>query len=141
MNNMSGGSDSREKKRVLVWEENILINGAIKANALDISEDGMYIVTEADLPSGAVLDMAFKIHDMPIKVKAMVQHSQPGVGIGVRFVELTHDQLFLIRRYLAHVKEITAKKEERKIALQEALQLALRRALGLRVEVELTKRP
>jgi len=37
--------------------------------------------------------------------------------------------------------EILEKKEERKIALQEAVQLALRRALGLRVEVELTKRP
>src|SRR5512143_3888846 len=119
MNNMSGGSDSREKKRVLVWEENILINGAIKANALDISEDGMYIVTEADLPSGTVLDMAFKIHDTPIKVKAMVQHSQPGVGMGVKFIELTHDQLLLIRRYLDRVKEITVRKAERKILLMD----------------------
>jgi phenylacetate-CoA ligase len=36
--------------------------------------------------------------------------------------------------------EILEGKEERKIALQEAIQLALRRALGLRVEVELKKR-
>jgi len=36
--------------------------------------------------------------------------------------------------------EILEGKEERKIALQEATQLALRRALGLRVEVELKKR-
>lgn len=35
--------------------------------------------------------------------------------------------------------EILEGKEERKIALQEAIQLALRRALGLRVEVELEK--
>jgi len=35
--------------------------------------------------------------------------------------------------------EILGGKEERKVALQETLQLALRRALGLRVEVELTK--
>jgi len=119
MNNMSGGSDSREKKRVLIWEEDILINGDIKANALDISEDGMYIVTEADLPSGSVFDMAFKIHDTPIKVKAMVQHSQPGVGMGVRFIELTHDQLLLIRRYLDHVKKVTARKAERKVLLMD----------------------
>jgi phenylacetate-CoA ligase len=37
--------------------------------------------------------------------------------------------------------EILEAKDERKNALQEAVQMALRRALGLRVEVELTKRP
>lgn len=116
---MSEGSDNREKKRVLVWEENILINGVIQANALDISEKGMYIVTESDLPSGSVLDIAFKIHDTPIKVKAMVQHSQPGVGMGVKFIELTHDQLLFIRKYVDHVKEIAAKKAEKKILLMD----------------------
>ena len=116
---MPGGSDSREKKRVLVWEENILINGAIHANALDISEDGMYIVTESDLPSGTVLDMAFKIHDTPIEVKAMVQHSQPGVGMGVKFIELTHDQLVLIRKFVDRMKEIAAEKAERKVLLMD----------------------
>jgi phenylacetate-CoA ligase len=38
-------------------------------------------------------------------------------------------------------KEILEGNEERKITLQETVQLALRRALGLRVEVELTKQP
>lgn len=38
-------------------------------------------------------------------------------------------------------REILEGQEERKIALQETVQLALRRALGLRVEVELTKEP
>ena len=119
MNNVSGGSDSREKKRVLVWEEDILINGIIKANALDISEDGMYIVTESDLPSGTVLDMAFTIQGAPIKVKAMVQHSQPGIGMGVKFLELAHDQLLLIRKYVDHMKEIAARKAEKKVLLMD----------------------
>lgn len=119
MNNLSGGNDSREKKRILVWEENILINGVIQANALDISEDGMYIVTEADFPSGTALDIAFKIHDTTIKVKAMVQHSQPAVGMGVKFTELTHDQLLVIRKYVDHVKEIAAKKAEKKVLLMD----------------------
>jgi phenylacetate-CoA ligase len=38
-------------------------------------------------------------------------------------------------------EEILEGKEERKIILQEVVQLALRRALGLRVEVELTRKP
>ncbi len=38
-------------------------------------------------------------------------------------------------------EEILEGQEERRITLQEIIQLALRRALGLRVEVELTKRP
>lgn len=119
MNDISGRNENREKKRVLIWEEDILINGIIKANALDISEDGMYIVTESDLPSGSVLDVTFKIHDAPVKLKAMVQHSQPGVGMGVKFIELTHDQLLLIRKYVKHVKEVTAEKGERKVLLMD----------------------
>ena len=119
MNSISGGSDSREKKRVLIWEEDILVNGTSKANALDISEDGMYIVTESDLPSGTVLNMAFKIHEMPIKVKAIVQHSQPGIGMGVKFIDLTGDQILLIRRYVNHMKEIAAKKAEKKVLLMD----------------------
>jgi len=119
MNNRPEGSDNREKKRVLVWEENILINGVIQANALDISENGMYIVTESDLPSGSIVDIAFKIHDTPIKVKAMVQHSQAGVGMGVKFIELTHDQLLSIRRYVDRVKEIAAKKAEKRVLLMD----------------------
>ncbi|HXX80365.1 MAG TPA: response regulator [Thermodesulfovibrionales bacterium] len=119
MDNISGGSDSREKKRVLIWEENIVVNGTIHANALDISEDGMYIVTESDLPSGTVLNMAFKIHEMPIKVKAIVQHSQPGIGMGVKFIDLTGDQILLIRRYVNHMKEIAAKKAEKKVLLMD----------------------
>lgn len=38
-------------------------------------------------------------------------------------------------------EEILEGQEERRITLREIIQLALRRALGLRVEVELTKRP
>lgn len=96
---MKEGNESRDKKRVLIQLE-VIINGILKANALDISENGMYISTQAELLSGAVLDLSFKVADTPINLKAVVQHSQPGIGVGVKFINLIPEHYTLIRRLL-----------------------------------------
>jgi len=114
---MSDDSEQRQKKRVMIWEEDIIINGIIKAHALDISEDGMYIITKAEFLSGAVLDIDFKINDTPIKVKAIVQHSQPGIGMGVQFINLTPENYTLIKEFVEEAEEISTKGAEKKILL------------------------
>ena len=114
---MPDGPNSREKKRVVIWEEDIIINGIIKANALDISEDGMYIITKAEFLSGAVLDIDFKINATPVKVKAIVQHSEPGIGMGVQFINLTPENYTLIKEFVEEAEEISTKRAEKKILL------------------------
>ncbi len=99
--------ESRDKKRVLIQME-VIINGILKANALDISENGMYISTQAELLSGAVLDLSFKVGDTPISVKAVVQHSQPGIGVGVKFINLIPEHYTLIKRILDQAKTPSA---------------------------------
>ena len=53
---MKNESENREKKRVLVQQE-VIINNILKAHALDISEDGMYISTQGEFLHGAVLEI------------------------------------------------------------------------------------
>lgn len=114
---MPDGPNSRGKKRVLVWEEDIIINGIIKAHALDISEDGMYIITKAEFLSGAILDIDFKIDETPVKVKAIVQHSEPGIGMGVQFINLSPENYTLIKKFIEKAEEVSAMRAEKKILL------------------------
>lgn len=79
--------DERKRQRVL-FQKDVVINGAVVGYALDISDAGMYIHTPADFVPGAVLDLDFDIGGRHISVKAAIQHMEPGVGIGVKFLNL-----------------------------------------------------
>lgn len=106
----------REKKRVLIQEE-VLINDIIKANALDISEKGMYINTQAEFLSGSVLELSLRLKDKDIKMKAIVQHIQPGIGMGVRFINLSPETYSIIRNFVEEAEEVAVKSKERVILL------------------------
>jgi phenylacetate-CoA ligase len=71
------------------------------------------------------------------EVLASIEGIGPAYSMAVTEKQGMNDQLKLFVETSAAILE---GKEERKVALQEAIHLALRRALGLRVEVELTKR-
>ena len=115
---MSDGPEHRGKKSALMQQE-VVINGILKAHALDISEEGMYISTQAELLSGAVLDLGFKVGDVPIAVKAVVQHAHAGVGIGVKFINLTPEHYAIIKKFVEHSEQVTAgsRRAGRKILL------------------------
>jgi len=72
------------------------------------------------------------------EVLAGIEEVGPGYSIMVTEKQGMNDQL---RVQVEASSEILKAGAERKTAVQEKVQLALRRALGLRVEVELTKRP
>jgi phenylacetate-CoA ligase len=80
------------------------------------------------------------INVFPEKIEEVLAGTE-GVGPGYSTVvskkQGLNDQLKILVETSAPILE---GKEEKKVALQEALQLALRRAIGLRVEVELTKK-
>lgn len=115
---MSDGPEHRGKKSALLQQE-VIINGILKAQALDISEEGMYISTQAELLSGAVLDLGFRIGDLPIAVKGVVQHAQAGLGIGVKFINLAPEHYTVIKKFVEHSEEVAAgpRKAGKKILL------------------------
>lgn len=96
----------RKDERVLT-KRDLIINDSIKASTLDISEGGMYIYTQAEFIQGAVLELNFDVADGPIRVKARVQHTQPGVGIGVKFIGLPHKDSMRIKRLLERLQHVS----------------------------------
>jgi CheY-like chemotaxis protein len=109
-------SENREKKRVLVQQE-VIINNILKAHVLDISEDGMYISTQGDFLHGAVLDLTFTINDTGIGVKAIVQHTQQGIGMGVKFLNLLPEHHRLIKKFVEEAETPTLRKAGKKVLL------------------------
>lgn len=89
----------RRVKRALI-EKDVIINGIIKAQVLDISIEGMYIYTQANFITGAIFEVSFKLGSETIKAMARVQHSQPNVGIGIKFIELSENDAVKIKQYV-----------------------------------------
>ena len=70
------------------------------ANTRDIGIGGLYITTDAALETGKelVLQMTFGGEDF--NVKGTVAYVDAGAGVGVRFKDLTHDQITHLKREL-----------------------------------------
>lgn len=114
------GLKGRKERRVLLQKE-VLINDIIKGYILDLSVGGMYIYTQAEFIRGATLELSFSIKEkhiktlpsLPvppdaiigikekhIKTTAIVQYKIPGVGIGIKFLNLSLDNFSCIKRFL-----------------------------------------
>ncbi len=91
--------NERRKSRISLSKD-VIINDIIKGCILDISEGGMYIYTQAEFILKAVLNLNFSIDDMPVKAKGFVQHIQPGVGIGIKFINLPQNISSQIKKFL-----------------------------------------
>jgi len=110
-------SDAGEKKKILI-QKAVTINNILKAVALDISEEGMYITVHAEFLPGASLDISFHIGDTPLQVKAVVQRSDPGIGIGAKFIDLTPKDLAIIKKLVERGSDTASTdKAEKKILL------------------------
>ncbi|MCE5194619.1 MAG: PilZ domain-containing protein [Nitrospiraceae bacterium] len=87
------------KKRTLI-EKEVIIKNIIKAEALDISSEGMYIYTQADVIEGAIFEISFKIDNHNIKAMVKAQHVEPHVGVGVKFVDISDTDSNLIKKFV-----------------------------------------
>lgn len=88
----------RKRKRVIL-RRNVLINGTIKVMGLDLSEGGIYVYTGRDFPNGCTVDVSLPL-SRTINVKARVQHSQTGVGMGLMFLDLKEEDKDAIKSFI-----------------------------------------
>jgi hypothetical protein len=56
------------------------------ANTLDIGTGGLYMVTDAKLETGALISIRITISRKEIVLDAVVVYTDPGYGVGVRFL-------------------------------------------------------
>lgn len=84
-------SAERQSLRV-EYKKTVLINNSIKSVGIDISEGGISLCASQNLPAGIVVTLSLPVLDKTIVVKAKVLHSQPGMVVGLMFVDLTDEQ-------------------------------------------------
>ena len=74
------------------------------ASTKDISPGGLYMNTQTVFPEGALLTLRLPLeveHEQHVVVKAEVVYSNPGLGVGVRFRQLSEEDRLKIERALA----------------------------------------
>jgi CheY-like chemotaxis protein len=103
--------DKRGRDRALI-QEPVVINNIVKAYALDISEGGMYLHTQSEFIPGATLELSFKLKEKDIRVKAVVRHVQPGIGMGVSFINPSPETLSAIKDFLKGAPDMVKPKEK-----------------------------
>lgn len=99
----------RAEERVLISKE-VIINKTVRAEGLDLSEEGMYLyTTKSGFIQGSIINLRFKLGSEVLNLSGKVQHSEPGIGIGVRFIGLTDEIKEKIKNYIK-LKNYIAKK-------------------------------
>jgi hypothetical protein len=98
--------DNQEQKEQRTYErypfrEDVLIDDITQAYSQNICEDGMFLCTLRPLETGRVINVT-----IPSKftVKAEVSNYQPGIGMGIEFIDLNHDQKIMIKQLIEDIK-------------------------------------
>lgn len=107
------GIEHRKQKR-LVLRKNVFIHNTVQAMGLDLSEGGLYVHTGRDFKAGTIIELTLPVANPPLKVQARVQHSQQGIGMGLKFMNLTPEQKACIKEYIDTSVEETESSDTRK---------------------------
>ncbi|MDA8157495.1 MAG: response regulator [Actinomycetota bacterium] len=91
--------EHRKQGRVRL-DRPVQLNGCIKVTGLDLSEGGLYVHTGRNFPKGSIIQISIEFDRGLFKAAARVQHSEPGVGMGLQFLELDQNQTAMIREFL-----------------------------------------
>ena len=106
-----GMDDRIERKSRIPIHAEVYILRSMRAEGLDLSEDGMYVYTSHPFIKGCRIDINFTLDDRDISVLAQVKHSQPGIGMGVQFQDMSGENLDIIREFLAHNRAVVEFRE------------------------------
>ncbi len=102
---VQGQQEKRKHKRNLIMLP-VEINEKAGSQAIDLSTEGMYIHTAESFNRLRIVDLRFRLEDVPIHVKAEVRYAHPGVGVGIRFLNLETGNAVHIKEYLNKITEV-----------------------------------
>jgi hypothetical protein len=72
------------------------------ASTKDISLGGLYMNTRAEVPEGETLMIRIPLSDEQIVCSAEVVYRNPGLGLGVRFLDLSDEARAVLQREISH---------------------------------------
>ena len=89
-----------ERKNRIHVRSAVAVNGRQSAEALDLSEEGMYIFTSRTFIEGLTVNLEFDLDGESYDVRAKIKHSEDGVGFGVNFVDMDDNDARRLRDYV-----------------------------------------
>jgi len=111
--------EERRKYKRFPFREDILIDNIMQAYSQNISQDGMFLCTSTPPEKGSVITVTIPLR---LTVKAVVRNYQPGIGMGIKFVDLSDDQQMLIKQLIEEIKpesEKTHSKENQILLIED----------------------
>lgn len=101
-------NQERRKYTRYPFREDILIDGTRMCTCSDISEGGLYVSAIQHFEEKGVIEVSIPFRDDKITVKAQVQYCEPGIGMGIMFLELNDDQTALLKELIESISGHTA---------------------------------
>ena len=99
----SNGNQDRRKHIRFPFREDILIDGTRMCTCSDISEGGLYVSAIQHFEEKGIIEVSIPFRDNKITVKAQVQYCEPGIGMGIMFVEVNEDQRALLNELIESI--------------------------------------
>lgn len=79
-----------------------------RCETTDISPCGCYVKSLFPLPVGTVVDVGIRTGDTEVQAKGVVKTSDPGLGNGIEFTEMTPSQRLQLEQNLETLPEAEA---------------------------------
>lgn len=80
--------------------EDILVDGTKSCRTTDISEGGLFISAIQSFESGDVMEVSIPTKSEKINAKAQVKYCQPGIGMGIAFIEADEELKIKIKKLI-----------------------------------------
>jgi hypothetical protein len=96
--------DFRKSQR-FPFREDILIDGTTKCTSIDISEGGLYVSSIQHFQKESIITLSIPFRGENIMLKGKVQYFEPGIGIGIQFIELRDEQRALLQELIESIKK------------------------------------
>ncbi|OGQ94292.1 MAG: hypothetical protein A2521_14075 [Deltaproteobacteria bacterium RIFOXYD12_FULL_57_12] len=104
----TAGQDRGRKSKRFRFKKKILVDNAMLVEGIDISDGGLFVHTGRSFIVGSEVTVALPLPGGNVPVRATVQHNQPGVGMGLKFVGLTQAQRSHLQSYLTNELSVEA---------------------------------
>jgi hypothetical protein len=98
-------SRQERKHRRLPFIQDILIDGSKLCTSMDISEGGLFVSAIQHFEKDSVVAVTIPFGEERIAVKAHVKYYQPGIGMGLMFIELNDEQRAKIKELVASISQ------------------------------------
>lgn len=91
--------EHRKQQRIPLTAK-LLVDIRKDFQCIDISEGGLYFSTGNIFAENSFFDVTIPFNNKKVTVKAQIRHFQPGIGVGIEFVDVSDSQRAIIKEII-----------------------------------------